>query len=249
MLPTLIIHEGIVAVRAPLHFLGARPFPSSLATGMPDINGTCWAKGPDKGVLWVSLLDIHELCTRLASNSNGIAIATRVAMSFVLVIQLDLGIFVRSPLHFLSHTHCPFESPCSTGMCNVIRSLRAISTHSNVRLWILPHNVNELDLTISLLCVPKSTVRKVPTCSAWLVTAVEVAGLGWIFVISRGLICPTILEDHQSPSGTRVAITIDSITLWFGTNYCSTTWLRLHNPAEGRAIDASLSLVPGQWGW
>jgi hypothetical protein len=60
VLPTLVVHESIVAVRAPLNFLGACPLISPFATSMPDVVGTCWAKRTDISILRILFLNINE---------------------------------------------------------------------------------------------------------------------------------------------------------------------------------------------
>jgi hypothetical protein len=75
---------------------------------MLEIFGAFGAKASDIAILGIALLNIHKDSSRLACHSDGIAIATRVTMSFVFVIQLDIAIFVRPPLHLLPQSHCPF---------------------------------------------------------------------------------------------------------------------------------------------
>jgi hypothetical protein len=53
---------------------------------------------------------------------------------------------------------------------------------------------------------PDSTLGKIPTAPARLVTTIEVAGLGFILLPGWGHIGATVLEDQQSPITARVAI-------------------------------------------
>jgi hypothetical protein len=96
-------------------------------------------------------------------------------------------------------------------------------------LWVLSYNIDELKAATSFLGIPKPTIRKVPTFSAWLVATIEMACLGWIFLAIGRLVCTSILEDNQSPSGARIAIAIDSVSFGLGTNNGSRTWLGFTN--------------------
>jgi hypothetical protein len=75
---------------------------------MLEILGAFGAKASDVAFLRIALFNIHEDGARLACHSDSIAVAARVTMSFVFVIELDIPIFERPPLHLLPRSHCPF---------------------------------------------------------------------------------------------------------------------------------------------
>jgi hypothetical protein len=123
-----------------------------------------------------------------------------------------------APLNFLVSLPGPLPYPPTTNVFAVYGTFRTVLCWFLV-LRILVHEQLEDSLDLGMGCpvAPDSTLRKIPTAPARLVTTIEVAGMGFILLPAWGLIGATVLEDQQSPSTASVAI-VSSLFARMGAN-------------------------------